>query len=74
MSLLCLKMESLFLEKLNILKKSTDLKEEVSQISYHYTLYTNQYLKASKEQKKWMDKNCDYILNKIKTLEKKHIY
>ena len=34
----------------------------------------HQYENASEEQKKWMDKNADYILSKIKTLEKKYAY
>ena len=66
------KLNSIFLNKLNSLKKSEDFKQNVNQENNPYSLYSNQYLKASEEQKKWMDKNSDYILNKIKTLEKKY--
>ena len=65
-------MNSVFLNKLNTLKKSEDFKKVANDVNNPYSLYCNQYLKASEEQKKWMDKNSDYILNKIKTLEKKY--
>lgn len=66
------KSESVFLKKLNILKESGYLKNDARQAQKTYSSYSTQYLKASKPQKEWMDKNCDYILNKIKTLEKKY--
>ncbi|NCO62987.1 MAG: hypothetical protein GW839_04555 [Flavobacteriales bacterium] len=65
-------MESVFLNKLNVLEKSGNFKNDSNQIIHAYDLYSNQYIKASDEQKKWMDKNSDYILNKIRTLEKKY--
>ncbi|MCF8272397.1 MAG: hypothetical protein K9I95_01045 [Flavobacteriaceae bacterium] len=68
------KNNSIFLEKLSILKKSEDFKKDTNQVNNPYSLYFNQYLNASEEQKKWMNKNSDYILNKIKTLEKKYTY
>jgi hypothetical protein len=67
-----LKNDSIFLKKLYILKKSEDFKQVTNQVNNPYSLYSNQYVNASEEQKKWMDKNSDYILNKIKTLEKKY--
>lgn len=62
-------MDSVFLNKLDTLKKF-----EGSKTKYNtpYSMYSNQYLNADDEQKKWMDKNSDYILNKIKTLESKY--
>lgn len=62
------KINSAFLEKLDELKNLKDSE----QVNNTYSLYTNQYLIADEEQRKWMDKNADYILNKIKTLEKKY--
>jgi tRNA A37 threonylcarbamoyladenosine dehydratase len=68
------KLNSIFLDKLNTFNKSEALKKGVNQVNSSYSVYSNQYLKASEEQRKWMDKNSDYILNKIKTLEKKYSY
>jgi len=65
---------SIFLDKLNSLKKSEEFKQNINQVNNPYSLYSNQYLNASEEQRKWMDKNSDYILNKIKTLEKKYTH
>lgn len=59
---------SVFLKKLAILKNWKDFKQE----NNPYSLYSNQYLIAGEEQRKWMDKKADYILNKIETLEKKY--
>lgn len=66
------KIKSVFLEKLNILKQSEYLKNDANQAQKTYSSYSSQYLKASEEQKEWMDKKSDYILNKIRTLEKKY--
>ncbi|GGK25710.1 hypothetical protein GCM10007962_19970 [Yeosuana aromativorans] len=66
------KIESIFLKKLNILKQSEYFKKDANQAQKAYSSYSSQYLKASDEQKEWMDKNSDYILNKIRTLEKKY--
>ncbi|WP_445957190.1 hypothetical protein [Yeosuana sp.] len=68
------KFQSVFLNKLNDLKKSKEFKITVNEVNNPYSLYSNQYENASEEQKKWMDKNADYILSKIKTLEKKYAY
>ena len=65
-------MKSVFLNKLDTLERSGSLKTNSGQTIKTFELYSNQYLNGSKEQKKWMDKNSDYILNKIKTLEKKY--
>lgn len=66
------KTESIFLKKLNILKQSEYFKKDADQAQKVYSSYSSQYLKASDDQKAWMDKNSDYILNKIRTLEKKY--
>ncbi len=66
------KTESIFLQKLDILKQSEYLKTDAIQAQKTYTSYSNQYFNASEDQKAWMDKNSDYILNKITTLEKKY--
>lgn len=64
--------ESVFLQKLNILKQSEYFIKDANQAQKVFSSYSNQYLKASEDQKEWMDKNADYILNKIRTLEKKY--
>lgn len=66
------KIKSVFLEKLDILKDSEYLKNDANQAQKTYSSYSSQYFNASEEQKEWMDKNSDYILNKIRTLEKKY--
>ena len=53
------KIESIFLEKLNILKTSEYLKKDASQAQKTYSSYSNQYLKASEEEKEWMDRNSE---------------
>jgi hypothetical protein len=67
-----MQMSSVFLDKLNILKESEGFNKSGINISNHFSMYLNQYLNADEEQKKWMDKNSDYILNKIRTLEGKN--
>ena len=67
-----MQMSSVFLDKLNILKESEGFNKSGININNHFSMYLNQYLNDDEEQKKWMDKNSDYILNKIKTLEKKY--
>ena len=50
------KFQSVFLNKLNDLKKSKEFKITVNEVNNPYSLYSNQYENASEEQKKWMDK------------------
>lgn len=66
------KIESVFLKKLDVLKQSEYLKKGADQAQKVFSSYSSQYLKAGEAQKEWMDKNADYILNKIRTLEKKY--
>ena len=66
------KRDSIFLEKLNVLKQSEYLEKDTNQAQKTYAGYSNQYLKASEDEKEWMDRNSDYLLNKIRTLEKKY--
>ena len=67
-----MQISSVFLNKLNILKNSEGFDKSGVNIRNHFSMYLNQYLNADDEQKKWMDKNSDYILNKIRTLEGKY--
>ena len=64
-----MQISSVFLNKLNILKNSEGFDKSGVNIRNHFSMYLNQYLNADDEQKKLMDKNSNYILNKIKTLE-----
>ena len=66
------KIESVFLKKLNILKQSEYFKNDAIQAQKTFASYSDQYLNAGEDQKEWMDKNSDYILNKINTLEKRY--
>ncbi len=62
-------MESAFLRKLKSFNK---VGQSNLEINNSYSRYSNQYLNADSEQKKWMDKKSDYLLSKIKTLESKY--
>ena len=46
------KFQSVFLNKLNDLKKSKEFKITVNEVNNPYSLYSNQYENASEEQKK----------------------
>ena len=50
------KTESIFLQKLDILKQSEYLKNDAIQAQKTYTSYSSQYFNASEDQKAWMDK------------------